>query len=251
MFTQNLSDYKKESETTSCYLDGRYFNLVFQNYPGLLPNPLHVKISESYIRSGKKADKKERVEVNMLETDINENYPGLLRLVITTPKTKHTNLLILDYANGVAYRFEPLGENGPYFHKINDLVHSYLSQFFDVDLEVLDVDLREFLNERNLNCEKQGLKSGFCNAYVILYAYCWLNKLEFRPHDILKFARKIEKTYGPLSPEGAEIEYDDGPSRGEKQAIGGLGGAALGGLAFGPVGLLAGAGLGLGLGSVL
>lgn len=258
-YTRNLSGYEKGKETQSCYLDGRYFNKVFASYPGLLPNPLHVKISEGAIRFRGQEERKERVEINMKETNINTSYPGLLRLVITTPKTKHTNLLILDYQNGIVHRFEPLGERGPYFDKVNDLVHSYLSQFFNLDLEVLDVDLERFLgnfgnnelNEKNTACERQGLKSGFCNAYVILYAYSWLNGLEFNPRNIKKFAHKIEQTYGPLPKEGAEIEYDDGPSRESKQiagtALGGLGGLAL----AGPVGALAFGGLGLGIGSIL
>lgn len=286
-YTENLNGYEKLRNTDSCYLDGRYFNKVFVRYPGLLTNPLHIKIRETKIKTSKREERSERYSVHMEESNIDTKFPGLLRLVITTPKTTHSNLLIIDYENEKVYRFEPLGENAPYFETVNDILVQYLSMFFNVELEVVDVEIEEILNEKNPKCKK----SGFCTAYIILYAYAFLNQQEFSPEYILKFARMVEETYGSLPREYPEIEYglfDDnrsyqegyekgqesnreyregyrnakqnynnqqensGISRGQKMALGtGLG--ALGGtLLLGGVGGLAvGGASGLALGSIL
>jgi hypothetical protein len=255
-YTENLDGYEKLRNTDSCYLDGRYFNKVFVRYPGLLSNPLHIKIRETKIKTPSRNEKSEKYFVHMKESNVNVKFPGLLRLVITTPETTHSNLLIIDYANEKVYRFEPLGETAPYFETVNDILVQYLSMFFNVNLEIVDVEIDEILDDKNPNCKK----SGFCAAYVILYAYAFLNQKEFDPSNILKFARMIEETYGSLPREYPEIEYglfggnnpQGGMSRGEKMifgtGIGALGGGLISGTAGGAV---LGGGTGLVLGSIL
>jgi hypothetical protein len=236
MYTENLDGWENLKNTDSCYLPGNYFYKVFVKYPGLLANPMHIKIRKN--KSG------ERNYVHMKETNINKSVPGLLRLVIETPETVHSNLLILDYERGTVHRFEPLGANGPYFELVNTLIEDYLSAFFNFDLEVIEADFGEILDEKNPKCKK----SGFCAAYNILYGYCFLNQKPFLPDDIRKFARKIEETYGLIPEYEHEVEYqgflgNDNPNQGRNMAIGGISGATLGAVAFGPVGLIA-AGLG-------
>jgi len=261
-YTENLDRYEKLNNTESCYLDGRYFNKVFIRYPGLLAEPLYITIRETKIKTPSKEEKSLKYYVSMKESNINTNYTGILRLVIQTSKTKHSNLLILDYTNGKVYRFEPLGENAPYYEEVNNIITQYLGIFFDVDLEVIDIEIDEILNEKNEknpNCKK----SGFCVAYIILYAYVFLNQKDFDPTDILKFARLVEETYGSLPREYPEIEYgyhdrdhnhrqgnDDG--RTGKLLAGGTIGGLVGGLAFGsPIGIVAGGLGGLAIGSAI
>ena len=43
-FTDNLDNYLNLKDTSSCYLDGRYFNKVFERYPGLISEPLNITI---------------------------------------------------------------------------------------------------------------------------------------------------------------------------------------------------------------
>jgi hypothetical protein len=275
-YTKNLDGYMKMRETNSCYLDGRYFAKVLSSYPGFLPNDLHI-----FIRNKKATaifPQREIFSVQMKENNINQDYPGLLKLVITTPESRHSNLLILDYSAGIVHRFEPLGIQAPFFNKVNQILESYLSLFLDIEVKVIDVDLnailddtfvnsssssslkkkknlqKHVLNEKNPNCVRRNNRSGFCTAYILLYAYCYLNGKEFDPTEIRRFAKMIETTYGPLPMEGKEEEYglwgNDNPNQNRNilvgSGLGALGGAALIG---GPVGILGGTLLGGGLGS--
>ena len=94
MYTENLDGYKRLKNTDSCYLDGRYFNKVFIRYPGLLTNPLNIVFRETRIKTASSKRDEMKYYIHMKESNFNEEYPGLLRLVIETPKSKHSNLLI-------------------------------------------------------------------------------------------------------------------------------------------------------------
>ena len=245
MFTKNLDGWEKARRTDSCSLDGAYFNKIFSEYPGLLKNPLNIRI-----RKGRNGVRK---YAHMEQNQINTDYPGLLRVNIEANNFRHSNLLILDYENGIAHRFEPLGKNAPHFQEVNDAIDDYLNAFFDFDIEVIDADFSKEmkcgLNEKNEKCDN----SGFCVAYVILYAYCYLRNQPFPCTEIRRFASKIEQTYGKIPVNEQEVQYgpyhdhhDD--NRGGKM-LAGAGIGALGGLALGiPV---AGALGGLAVGAVL
>ena len=43
----DMYDYKKYPAIKNCYLDGRYFNKVLGNYPGLITNPLKIFLSDT------------------------------------------------------------------------------------------------------------------------------------------------------------------------------------------------------------
>lgn len=229
MYTKNLDGWEKTHRTQKCMLDGAYFNRVFSNYPGLLKNPLNIRLRKG--RNGV------RRYAHMAENSINRDYPGLLRVNIEANNFRHSNLLILDYENGIAHRFEPLGKNAPYFQEVTDAIDDYLNAFFDFEIEVIDTD---FCNDKNEKCDN----SGFCVAYVIMYAYCYLNNRDCSTcPDIRRFAAKIEQTYGKIPEHEQEIQYGD-------TATGALLGGGLGLVAAGPVGLVGGALLGGGIGSL-
>lgn len=239
-----LDSYLKSENTDKCYLDGRYFNLVFADYPGLLHNPMKVTI--------KNHKDQKKIYVIMVETNLNTSVVGLLRVIIDVDDHKHTNLVLLDYSGHKAYRFEPLGYTGPHFQKVNDLIAEYLDFYLGMDLDLINIPLSEYddvLDVKNPKCAQ----SGFCNAYVIMYAYAYLRQKAFDPKNILKFARRVEEVYGPLKgPE--EIEY--GPRGGHHSGYhggnyrGGYGGNYHGGYrgGYGAGGALLG---GLLLGSAL
>ncbi len=231
MYTKNLDNWSKGKSTESCYLPGNYFNKVFENYPGLIREPLEIRLVKR-----RNAVKK---YVHMKVSNINTTMPGLLRVTIEADNLRHSNLLILDYENGIVHRFEPLGKSAPYFAEVNDLIEDYLNAFFNLELEVIDADFSGVLC-KNDKCDN----SGFCVAYTILYAYCFINKRgEIPCEDIRKFASMIEDTYGPIPEHEREIAYgsynDD--DRRRRTAAGGVSGAAIGGLAFGPIGIVGGA----------
>lgn len=243
-YVDNLTNYHGLGNTESCYLDGRYFNLVFANYPGLLPNHLHIDISETKVKTPTRNEIVDNTRIFMGENKIDTRVSGLLRVVIHTPETIHSNLLIIDYNSKKIYRFEPLGRNGPYYDKVTDLIANYLGKIFPFDVEVIDVEFP--FDEKNENCQK----SGFCTAYNILYAYSYLNRTDFNPSNIRKFAKLIETKYGPLPKEGAQIEYGRGGYGGGHYHGGyhrggyGRGYGGYGGIAP----FIGGVGLGLGLG---
>ena len=240
-YVRNLDDYYLMPETDSCYLDGGYFKKVFQDYPGLLP-PLTVSI-----RPNKYNEAEEKVYLSMDSSNIDTTYPGILRLIIQTPTSRHSNLLILDYQAGVIYRFEPLGVNAPYFQKVNTLVSEYLNIYHDFDLQLIDIDLNMVLDEKNPDCLHL---SGFCTAYNILYAYAFLTGKNFNPVGIRRFASKVESEYGPIEDSKKEVEYglitEDNKNQKRNMLIGGVGGLVLGGA----VGGLGGAALLGGLGTL-
>jgi hypothetical protein len=234
MYTLNLDDYKNLPDTKTCYLDGRYFNKVFSRYPGLVAEPLEINIFKG-----------NKYNVKMNGVKINSNYPGILRVIITTPTDRHSNLLILDYEGEKIFRFEPLGMDAPYYDEIDNIICDYMSQYMDNTVQSINTEIN---NDKNIHC---GDKSGFCVAYVIKFAYDYLNGRNYDPSHILRFANKIQSIY-PLNEGMIDEEYGFmGDGKGRNTLLGGLGGGVLGGVLGGPVGLVAGAVGGSVLGNVL
>ncbi len=220
MYTDDLSNYKTYPNTKSCYLDGRYFNKVLERYPGLISEPLVITI-----RKNKNTGNLKHTSV-MKSTPINNKYPGLLRVVIDTPSSRHSNLVIIDYKNAKIFRFEPKGTSSPYFVQINNIIENYLDSYIDFDMYVLNT---ESYDQKNPSCDI----SGFCVAYVTKYAYDYVNNKKFDPAEILKFVSIIEDTYF-LIDENKDIEYglfggnNDNKNQGRNTLIGGMGGAVIG-----------------------
>jgi hypothetical protein len=226
----NLHNYKYYPKTSSCYLDGRYFNKVFSKYPGLISKPLHITILHNNGRN--------EYTNQMKQSMINTQYPGLLRVIINTPGHRHSNLLILDYSDHKAYRYDPHGTSSPYYQEINQIIKKYLNIYFSFDVVDVDVPVNDIGNPI---CTSNGTKNGFCVAYVIKFAHDWLNQIQYKADDILRFAGAVEYLYGKLPEDKPDVEYglfgspNDGRLNPQGALIGGLGGAAI-------VGLLTGSG---------
>jgi len=237
-YTDNLNQYNLQPPTQSCYLDGRYFNKVFERYPGLVKEPLNIVIVRDK-RTGEM-----RYENYMTQTEINNNYPGLLRVIINTPEGRHSSLVIIDYKDAKIYRFDPYGRKSPYFEQVNTIIERYLDLYIDFDMYVVE---NPVYDQKNPKC----VSGGFCVAYVIKYAYDYLNGRQFDPTEILRFAGMIENMYGPLSEEGKDVEFglfgNQNPNQGRNVVVGALGGGLLGGLLTGTGGGALVGGLGGGL----
>jgi hypothetical protein len=265
---RSLDTYKNYQPTKSCYLDGKYFNQVFSLYPGLITEPLHINILKKRIYSPLNQEVNQRevktyleletskeYSVHMNFTTIDRNYPGLLRVIITTPSGRHSNLLIISYDENktTVYRYEPSPKDDVYHDEINKLILEYLGSYLNVDA-IYDIPSPS-VNNYNPSCTSKQIKNGFCVAYVIKYAYDYLNGRDYDPTDILKFASAVEDIYGPVI--GVpDVEYgliEGDTSLNKNNAIfGGLGGAAIGGIMMGtPAGLLVGGLGGAGIGAVL
>ena len=81
----------------------------------------------------------------MKENRIDSSYPGILRVIVETPTSRHSNLLILDYENGIAHRFEPLGKEAPYFDQTNKIIEEYLSYFMDFEIMNINTPIKSEL----------------------------------------------------------------------------------------------------------
>ena len=164
-------------------------------------------------------------------------YIGLLRVIIQTPQSRHSNLLIIDYQKKNIFRFEPYGKNAD-DEIINNIIKQYLNTYMPFELFMIS---NPPLITQNPDCKH----SVFGVTYVIKFAYDYVNNNKFDSDNILSFANKIETFYGPVEEKGRDVEYglfDDPQTRG--LIIGGLGGAALGGIVGGVPGAVVGGGLG-------
>ena len=229
----NFCDYKQYKPTESCYLDGRYFNKVFANYPGLIREPLVIKIGNNGINAF------------MKPTHFDTNYDGVLRVTVevegsqvssgcgkkTLPCARHDMLVLLNCATMTGYLFTS------YPSHLDNLIVNVIAKY--LGYKIYKVPQKAPL-VKNKNCDL----SGFCTAYAIKYAYDYLNDQPFDLTRIRSFASRVEGEYPVLRGE-ADKSYGwlDNPQN-RNAVIGGLGGAALGGLVGGPTGLLLGAGIG-------
>ena len=186
---KNKLDLSRVRESDSCYLDSRYFSQVLKDYPGLVKEPMYVIVKERKSRKTQLVEEKIYFRFEMKPN--NSNVPLLVRLVIQTPTSRHCNLLI--FSGQTIYRMEPLRDQ--YTEKIDQLLENF---FPEHDVETIEFNL----DEKNEQCEE----SGYCNAYVLMYALAYLNGEDFRPEEVRKFVRKVEETFS--LPEGEpEIEY--------------------------------------------
>jgi len=226
-----LLDYKQYPPSESCYLDGRYFNIVFGDYPGLIEYPLYIHLG-----------KENKIETYLphLKIQPSNDYFGLLRVIVTSDKIRHSMIVILDYEKQEAFIYNP----DTYHSNLNDMlienITNFLSQFFNYEyFEIPRIEYNE-KEEIKLKCKKYGT----CNALVILYALCFIEGIEFNNRsvqDIRKFMTAIETNFD--LPKGKpDKEYLT-----DSQLIGTVAGVGIGGIVgstAGPGGLIAGAALG-------
>lgn len=227
---QNLAKYEQYSESNSCYLDGRYFNAVFCNHPGLIANPLYIHIDENM-----------NVSSILPNSFFLKEHIGLLRVIITSNTIRHSMLVILQDDIKSAHIYDPDVHNNPNLHTIVvDSIIKYLSNF--LNYKFFDVVTSHPMETPIIGCEK----TGFCNAFVIKYAYDFLNNVNFKASSIegiRKFMCAIESNY-ELPPGVPDIEYDWSGSQIVGTAGGAAIGAGIGALTFGWPGALILGGLG-------
>jgi len=225
-----LFDYQQYPPSESCYLDGRYFNIVFGDYPGLIENPLYIRLN-----------RENEMEIYLPHINIvpSEDYFGLLRVIVTSDKIRHSLVVVFDYENEKAYIYNPDVHHPELNNILIDNIVSYLSKF--LDYEYLEISAFEYIEKQQLKCKKIGV----CNALIIMYALYFIEGLEFtnkNVQDIRRFMSAVEANFD--LPEGKpDIEYLT-----DAQLLGTLGGATggaiIGGAIAGPVGAIGGLALG-------
>ena len=219
----NLDNYKNEIQTSKCYLDGRYFNLFFANYPGLIPNPLYIRLDyqNNYVEH----------KIILKDFKFRNHDINILRVIVETPYWRHSGVLLIDLLN-------PNDIRGFYFDvniksQRGNVIFGLIKNMFNFPIELLRNDINI---ETNPQCEK----SGFCVAYNIKFLHDYLSDKEYDFTDIRRFATAVEKLYGPLDSNNPDIEYGwpEGTVTGGLVGFGS--GALIGGLVGGPAGLVAG-----------
>jgi len=145
--------YHRYDPSERCWLDGRYFEAVFADYPGFTEQPLTINLDGKGSISGPR------------EFDLNPRYVTLVRVKIrgsddpSLPSVKHSNLLIVDSGKREIYRFEPMLEHH-YHDEIHELLKSYMSKILP---NYKFVELSNHPQTFDEACADQGM----CVAYVI------------------------------------------------------------------------------------
>lgn len=189
-------------------MDGRYFNKVLEEYEGLIPNPLYLTITDSDVQA--------KMESSHLTMDV----LNVMRVVITTPKMRHSTLLVIDPCEMMYWWWNPrVGDSNLRLHtQCRLLIKQYMGKFGTFAERAIEEPIAH---------------SGYCNAYVLKYALSLALGEEYEEGSIITFAREVEANYAVTGP--PELEYEFGGA-----AIGAIGGLILGGAIAGPLGLVVG-----------
>lgn len=204
----NLANYKNWVPRE--YLSGSYFNRVFEKEPGLIREPLILRVNGN--------------SVGVHNADIRFRRDAgipvyLLRVIIEVVTSngkvgsRHSNVVIIDNQKNEIIRFEPLA--GVDSSAVNDTLVRVLKPLF-----------KGYKYQESI-AHPQRLDSsrGLCVAYSIYFAYFYLlgGPIVFEgEYNMHRFASALKTIYGDIMDD--DIEYGGG------FGIGLLGGLALGSL---------------------
>lgn len=245
--TNHHQEYLKYEDTRNCFLDGRYFNAVFNGYEGHCSEPLYIKIYNNEDRNV--------ADVILPETKVNFNHKVIIRVVVDIKGIiRHSCLLMIDPMkendnSRMVTLFDPveLSRSGVSEIEIEitqmvEMIAGLIYRYLKVSIPNLRLFIESPIMEKPYSpCEI----SGFCNAHVIKRAVDYLLNQEYDPVFIKRYANMIETNYYVCPHGEVEEEYGslDRPLTGA--LVGGAIGAGLGGIAGGPVGAVAGLGVGV------
>src|SRR3990167_386975 len=213
MSLPDVSDYRAYQKTTKCYLDGRYFNAFFKDYPGLLRKPLRITLYENGYQV--------KMGINL---NPSQNYINVLKVIVEIGSEKHAELILIDHNNEEIVHFN--SHPSVYDRKIRDIIERYLGKWLDYSFVTVMNDFRKVKNE---DCDM----SGFCTAFVIKFANDYVLGSEVDLGEIKRFVSFLEDNI-PIGSGKEQVEYGLFDSKEAKgTAIGALGGLAIGALAGG------------------
>ena len=233
---RNILDYKSYPETKSCYLDGRYFNLVLTDLFPQLRKQIHHPMTVSITSDEKNISANVSMPYTELRNDIN-----IIRVIIETKFMRHSSLLLINPTEERVWMWDALTEeniNDEGIKTIRELVQegikNYLKDNFEKDLS-FEYGYQEVLKVEPEGCPEGGV--GYCNAYVLKRTLDWILEKETDLSSILNFVSAVEDNYRDKLIGSPDVEYY---YRGRGFG-GGFGGAGLG------LGLLGGVALGAAL----
>ena len=214
-----LLKYKNYPETTKCYLDGRYFNLVLKEIcPGLIEHPLIITI---------KRDDHKKLKGNMFMgySPLNDKELSFIRVIVQADDMRHSMLLIVDPQRKESFLWNATSKDSEYYRVVEDGIKQITKELFGNNYEMVS----ETVGISNIvpkTC--QGKPVGYCNAYVIKRVIDIMHDKSFDGSEILRFVSAVEDNYSDLLTGEPDIEYWGGGL-----LLGGLGLGLLGGVAIG------------------
>lgn len=241
-----LRTYKDYLPSKKCYLDGRYFNVLFSEYPGIVKDPIVFRIG---------TDNLLRQTSGYIRANLQDNYPDVIRLIIEVESkdgslSRHSNVFILDPNTRAAFRFEPLDmKHEVHFKLVNRALEVFLEQEPLKGYALVNIGMHPQKSETE-DCP--GL--GMCVAYVIKYVAMYISEYDInfshRTNDIKKFAKAVEELYGEdlIRMYGSDSK-EDIEAGAPMAATLGVGGALVGGALLGPIGAVGLGALGAAAGS--
>lgn len=233
------SGYKTYDETQDCYLDGRYFDVVFKSNPLFARKPLSIQVIKRLDDDGS-VD----VKITASESDLFTGAPirlgkVSLKLIKVLPRstpqiTRHASLAIV--TKQTLYHFDPTTDQE--LRELSTRVLEDAAKLQNLKYSPIPIT---FTPEQG---GEQCLVSGYCVAYIIKYAAdLFLNERErgeggVDVSDIKRFAQWVKEHYQDQLPDSPpEEEYGRrGYGRGYGgfgRGYGGFGAGLAGGLAMG------------------
>jgi len=232
---EQRTPYSHFPETDSCYLDGRYFNIVLgRMYEGVVRKPLKVKITRGLDGSF------EYASVSMKHSVIREDTPNIIRVIIEATKIRHSALLIVNIKERNVWFWNPKSYHGEseLDKLIVDRIRNYISHSLGrINFIVVDHPVPV------VNSPQGCSVSGYCNAFVIKYASDWIEGKKIDLSHIRRYTYMIESHYKNYLTGEPDVEYD--ALKGALIGGGiGLGVGVLAGAVGGPGGMLLGGTIG-------
>src|SRR5437762_557609 len=141
------------------YLDGRYFNLVFKDQPGLVRKPLVIRVTQGETRIvtpdlGFRMDPETEFYIIRVILEVGDNEGRTL--------SRHSNVVIIDNILKRVLRFEPLsGISSP---DVNKVISATLRPFFK----------GYFYVESSAHPQTLDAANGLCVAYIIKFTAFYL-----------------------------------------------------------------------------
>jgi hypothetical protein len=197
-----LANYKNHKETKSCYLDGRYINIVLKEIEEFAPQVIKVKVIY---------DKDGELRLAAIKSKFIHILDGMniIRVVINSNFMSHSALLWLDTDKKTAIFSDVIAEEEDDDKEtrkvVEKLIEKYVKDFFPFKFQINKIVV-PYVDQPGC------FKYGFCNAYVLKQVYDYAVRQQFDSSNIKNFAGAIEDIYGSqLDPYGEpEIEYRSG-----------------------------------------
>lgn len=211
----SYSDYP---ESEKCYLDGWYFNQVLGDVEGVSLNkdqPILIKLTPH------------SQSVSFPKWDIWSHNLAISRVVIEDHKQKyrrrHTNSIVIDHEKQEIYRLEPVEEAAQ-----NSSHQMRIDMEMKKVYDLLDIgNYRSVLLSRRFKTPAKPLgcdQYGYCVAEAIWFTLEVIDASEPQELNQRRYVSYLESIYG-MPPGSPDVSYGWTPV-----LVGGLGGAAVGGL---------------------